>query len=208
MSGNKKPRKKISLVRNKTKHIDAVINRCLAKFHVIGDMNRIPTAFHYGDIKMHLKGVDLKLALEYVNEFLFDLKQPWTLMGYYYFKNLDGVVSVPAVIEREDTTYLEMGDVAESLIKDMAREICNFDSNLKREDLLFYGYYLTYGKDLNIESVENQLHEIFLKITNSLENIVPNVVIINREKLINALNNDKFHLVNSNALSTSFKQID
>jgi len=203
---NKKPRKKISLIRNKANHINAVLERCLAKFHIIGDMNHLPTAFHFADLSLHLKGGDLKIAQEYAREFLLEKKQPWTMMGIYYFKSDDKVEVSIAVTVKEDVTLEHFGTCGESYIKSMAEQVCKEDLTLQRDELAFYGYYLTYGKDLNIDSVENQLAETFLKTTRSLEEIRPDTITITLERLHNALNIDKFHLVNSEALTTNYRQ--
>lgn len=195
MGQNKKPRKKISLIRNKANHINAVLERCLAKFHIIGDMNHLPTAFHYADLSLHLKGGDLKIAQEYTREFLLKKKQPWTMVGIYYFKSDDKVEVSIAVTVKEDVTLEHFGTHGESYIKSMAEQVCKEDQTLQRDEFAFYGYYLTYGKDLNTDSVEDQLSDSFLKITDSLENIRPDTVPITLERLYNALDADKFHLV-------------
>lgn len=205
MAKNSKSRKKSSMIRRTSNHITAVIQRCIAKFHIIGDMNHLPTAFHYGDIKLHLKGMELKIGLEHANEFLLEKRQSWTFMAIHYFKTEQGIEVIPVVLVKEDTTLGEMGTHGEAMLKECRESVYTSGEGYSDDTLLFYGYYLTYGKDLNIGSVEEQLSTIFLKTTKDLTEISDNVVEITTDKVINALLSDKFHLVNSNALTTELQ---
>lgn len=197
MASNKKPRKKGSVVRRKSNHIGAVLNRTIAKFHIIGDMNHVPTAFHFGDIALHLKGKDLEIAQEHALEYLCLERKTWTFMGLFFFKSPEGIQIIPSLMEVEDTVLGEMGANGESYLKQMRENIYAERPEFSDDVLEFYGYYLTYGNNLNIGSVEDQLCMSFFKITNDLENIEPHVVEITEDKVLASLGKDKFHLVDT-----------
>lgn len=205
MANNKKPRKKGSIVRRKSNHIGAVLNRAIAKFHIIGDMNHIPTAFHFGDIALHLKGKDLEIAQEHALEYLCLERKTWTFMGLFFFKSEEGIEIIPSVMEVENTVLGEMGKNGEDYLKQMRDSIYSENPHYSDDTLEFYGYYLTYGNNLNISSVEDQLCASFFKITNDLESIEPHVVEITEDKVMTALGRDKFHLVDSKTKTTEMK---
>lgn len=202
MASNKKTRKKGSQVRRKSDHIGAVLNRSLSKFHIIGDMNHLPTAFHFADLSLHLKGMDLKIAQEHALEYLCVERKSWTFMGLFYFSSPEGVEIIPRVLTIEDTVLSEMGTHGEDYLKQMRESIYSETPELSDDKLEFYGYYMTYGSALNIDSIEEQLCTIFFKITNDLENIIPNVVEITEDKVMDSIARDKFHLVDSKSSIT------
>lgn len=206
MANSKKPRKKgKGIFGRKAVHISSVINRCMSKFHVIGDMNHRPTAFHFADISMHLKGEDLRIGLEHVMQFLCELKQPWTFMAFHYFKDSNGEVEcIPVAITLDDVTYNDIGEQGEDILKQLRESVYNSDPRYNDDTLLFYGYYFTHGKGLALETVEDKLIENFLKVNKDLEEIKEHVVEITKKKLLYALEADKYSLVNSEALKTTF----
>lgn len=202
MASNKKTRKKGSPIRRKSNHISYVLNRVMAKFHIIGDMNHLPTTFHFADLNLHLKGKDLEIAQEHALEYLCLERKPWTFMGLFFFKSAEGVEIIPRVIEVEDTTLGEMGKNGEEYLLTMRQSIYEENSEYSDDTLEFYGYYLTYGHGLNIDSIEDQLCTSFFKITNDLENIQPHVVEITEDKVLASIGRDKFHLIDTKTTKT------
>lgn len=207
MAGNKKPRKAPKTVaRRKTDHIVRILRICLSKFHIIGDMNHIPTAFHFGDLAQHLSGMDLKVAHQHAYEWLCIVPRTWTMMGIHYFKTEEGFEVIPISLVRENATLKTMGADGEELLKEMRDAMVASNPDHNEDNLLFYGYYLTYGDDLHLDTVEDQLTESFMKITADFTKVEPHVVRITEEKVLKALQNDKFSISNKNALSTQLSR--
>lgn len=203
MAGNKKPRKKTSLVKRRSNHIKIALDKCLSKFHLIGDVNHRPKAFHYADLSMYLKGTDLKVGYQLAQEYLLVDKRPWTLIVYHFFKTETGIEIVPATIVVKDTDLIDMGNRCEDLFKDLRESVYQANEGLNDANLAFYGYYLTYGDNLLVESIEENICNGFFKLTNDLADVTPNVVRVTSDKLIQALAEDKYHLSNRDALSTN-----
>jgi len=200
VANKKQVRKKSGgLVRRRTNHIGAVINRCIAKFHMIGTMNHLPTAFHWGDIALHLKGMDLKIGYENAYEFLAEERKPWTLLVIHFFKTADGIEAVPLSMVVPDATLIEIGRNGEVLLHQLRQQLYEAEPQYSDDVLEFYGYYFTYGDNLQIDSIEDQLTDAFMAKTNNLESIVPAVEEIDEAKVLAALLHDKFRLVKREA---------
>lgn len=209
MAGNSKPRKKSGKgIRRKSQHIEAVLRRCVSKFHIIGDMNHVPTAFHFGDMSLHLKGMDLRIGLEHFVEFLNEERKTWTFLVIHYFSIGDAIEVVPAHIEIEDTTMVEMGRNGEIYLKQIREQVYAADDRLSDDNLEFYGYYITHGKDLPIQSIEDQLTDSFMIITKDLAAVRPSVTQLTKEGVIKSLEHDKFRLhYTENAMSSDMVEV-
>jgi len=203
MAGNKKPRKAVKPQSKRiAAHIISVLRVVLGKFHVIGDMNHLPTAFHFAELSQHLKGSDLRIAQDYAFDWLCIHKRAWTMVAMHYFKTEEGIEVIPTSLVIQDATLGIMGRDGEFLLKEMREALFKTNDAYNEDTLAFYGYYMTHGEDLNIASVEDQLSESFLKITQDLEKIQPHVVAITEEKTLMSLGKDKFSISNRNALTT------
>lgn len=197
MAGSKKPRKKYSPIRSTGTHIDTVVNRCMSKFHYVGDMNHPPLAYHYGDIALHLKGEAKKVAYEHIHEQLLDKPGPWTLIGYHFFNLNEKIEVIPATIVVPDVTLQDMGDRFEDLLKDLRDSITASDKRFHEGNLAFYGYYLTYGEDLQVDRIEKGMVDSLFKITDDMTNIQPYIVKVDADSLFKALGEDKYTLLNN-----------
>lgn len=204
MAGNKKPRKPAKPQSKRiAAHIISVMRVVMSKFHIIGDMNHLPTAFHFAELSQHLKGSDLRIAQQHAFEWLCVQTRPWTMVAMHYFKTEEGIEVIPTSTVILDANLATMGRDGEYWLKEMREALFKTNKAYNEDTLAFYGYYMTHGEDLNIASVEDQLSESFLKITQDLEKIEPHVVAITEEKTLMSLGKDKFSISNRNALTTN-----
>ena len=201
---SKKPRnKKYNPIRDKSKHISAVLNAAMHKFYVMGDMNHSPASFHISEINSRLKGMDLKIALQQVTQFLYSERKLWHFAVFHFF-DVDGKLEViPTNMKIENTLLNEVGDDAEENIRLLKESIIDSEPGLTEENYIFYGYYINYGSDLLMSAMEEDIIAAFLKVNNDFTDIKPNVVTCTAEKILRAIANEKFSLVNSKALSTN-----
>lgn len=203
MAGNKKTRKKSSVVRRKGSHITAVLNTAMHKFYMMGDMNHKPASFHVSDIKMHLKGKDLDLALIEMCKFLYDTKQTWVFVVYHFFKVDDKLEVVPTVMTMKDVDLKEVADDAEENIRMLRDSVIEPSGDFCEENYAFYGYYINYGDNLLMEQMEPDIISALLKVNADLTDIKEHVCTCDAESILRAIASEKFSLVDSERLKTS-----
>lgn len=209
MAGNKKNvRKKSSVVRRKTQHIQRVINTAMHKFYMLGDMNHKPMSFHISDIKLHLNGIDRDIALQEVCKFLYGEKRTWIFAVYHFFK-VDGKLEViPSIMRLDDSDLREVADAAQENIAQLKDSVIDSDDGLTAENYLFYGYYINYdiGNNLRMDLMEEDIITAFLKVNNDLDNVKPDVVECNAEVVLRAIAGEKFSITNSFAMKTTMQE--
>lgn len=204
MAGNKKsPRKKKhSVMRAKTNHITTVLNTAMHKFYMLGDMNHDPASFHISDIKMHLKGFDLNVALQEVCKFLYGEKRTWVFAVYHFFE-VDGKLEVvPSVMTLADTDLREVADAAQENIRILKDSVIDGDEGHTEENYKFYGYYINYGDNLLMGEMEQDIISALLKVNKDLTEVKPEISECNAEKVLRAIAGEKFSLVNSQAMKS------
>lgn len=203
MAGNKKsPRKKGAVLRRKSNHISNVLNTAMHKFYIMGDMNHDPLSFHISDIKMHLKGVDLNLALQEVCKFLYGEKRTWVFAVYHFFEVGGKLDVVPTIMKLADTDLREVADSAEENIRILKDSVIDNEDGHTEENYVFYGYYINYGDNLLMDEMEADITSALFKVNKDLTEIKPEIAVCNAEKVLRAIAGEKFSLVNSNALKT------
>lgn len=203
MAGNNKaPRKKHGVRRTRSKHIAAVLNTAVHKFYIMGDMNHDPMSFHINDIKMHLKGIDIKIALEEVVKFFYKEPREWVFAVYHFFE-VDGKIQVvPTIMKLQDVLLNEVGDAAEENIKTLKDSIIGTEDVLTEENYIFYGYYINYGDNLRMDLMEDDIIKALLKVNKDLTEIKPEVQTCTADKILFAIAGEKFSMANSSALQT------
>lgn len=195
------------LQRRKAKHIEAVLNRAMGKFYIIGDMNHGPMSFHVSDIKLHLKGQDREIALQEMCKFLYGEEREWVLAVYHFFK-IDGKIEVvPTVMKLGNTLLQEVADDVEDHISTLKDSVIDDEDGFTKENYLFYGYYINYGAELRMDLMEDDIIKALLQVNNDLTDVNPNVVTCSAEKVLRAIAGEKFSLTDSSALQTNFKEV-
>lgn len=202
MAGNKKSRKKYSPLRKKSQHVAAVLNTAMHKFYIMGDMNHDPMSFHVSDLKLHLKGVDLKIALEEMTKFFYSERREWVFAAYHFF-NINGKTEVvPTIMKIGDSLLNEIGDSAEEYISQLKESVMDPDNGFTEENYIFYGYYINYGDNLRMDLMEDDIIKALLKVNKDLTDIKPERAICTAEKILFAIADEKFSLANSAALKS------
>lgn len=199
--------KKFSPIRNKSKHITNILNTAMHKFYILGDMNHNPMSFHISDIKANLRGVDLEIALTEVCKFLYGQKRDWVFAVYHFFKVEDQIQVIPSILKLGDTDLREVAEAAEENIKLLKDSVLDEDEGLTAENYMFYGYYINYGDNLRMDLMEDDIIAAFMKVNNDFENISAEVVECTAEKVLFAIAEEKFSITNSQALTTSMKEV-
>lgn len=208
MAKQKKPRnKKYGIVRAKTNNITSVVSRVISKFQIIGDQYHAPLAFHYNEIQLYLKGMDLKVGYQHANEYLFEHKKPWSVIGLFFTKDGDNIEVHSARAILEDTTLYAVGEQLEDVLRGMRLGLFSDMGTESNNEVIFYGYFITYGgEDINVDSIENQLAPSFLKITKDLTVFPEKEHVFTPESILAAIKADKYSAANRNALSTEYKE--
>lgn len=207
MAKQKKPRNKTyAPLRARVKHVQTVLNKAINKFYMIGDMNHAPASFHLSDVQLHLKPTDAAIAYQELAKFLYGEKRPWGV-GIYHFFEIDGAVEVvPAVIKMDDTDLREVADSVEQHIADTKAAILDPENGFTEESHIFYGYYINYGDNLSWDAMEGEIIEALMKVNNDLEDIKPEVVTCDSEKVLMALRNEKFSISDTLSLTTNMQE--
>lgn len=203
MAGNKKsPRKKYAQLRKRSQHVSAVLNKAIHHFYIMGDMNHSPMSFHISDLKLHLKGADLKLALEEMTKFFYAQRQEWVFAVYHFFR-IDGKLEVvPTIMRIGDSLLNEIGDGAEEYIDQLKESVMDPDNGFTEENYIFYGYYINYGSDIRLDLMEDDIIKALLKVNKDLTDIKPERVTCTANKILLAIAEEKFSLINSAALKS------
>lgn len=207
MAKQKKPRNKTyAPLRARVKHVQTVLNNAISKFYMIGDMNHAPASFHLSDVQLHLKPADAAIAYQELAKFLYGEKRPWGV-GIYHFFEIDGAVEVvPAIIKMDDTDLREVADSVEQHIADTKAAILDPENGFTEESHIFYGYYINYGDNLSWDAMEGEIIEALMKVNNDLEDIKPEVVTCDSEKVLMALRNEKFSISDTLSLTTNMQE--
>lgn len=205
MAGNKTTRKKKGgSGRRMSKHIAAVLNHVMDKFYIMGDMNHSPTSFHTSGLNLHLKGMDLVIALQEMMKFLYGERKQWTFAVYHFFK-IDGKIEViPSLMRIDDSLLNEVADNAEDNIKLLKDSVMDEEEGLTEENYIFYGYYINYGEHLRMDLMEQDIITALMKVNGDLVSVNPEVETCTAEKILRSISNEKFSLVNSNSLKTDY----
>lgn len=128
-------------------------------------------------------------------------------MGIYHFFEIDGAVEVvPAVIKMDNTDLREVADSVEQHIADTKAAILDPENGFTEESHIFYGYYINYGDNLSWDAMEGEIIEALMKVNNDLEDIKPEVVTCDSEKVLTALRNEKFSISDTLSLSTNMQE--
>lgn len=208
MAKQKKSRnKKYSPIRSRVSHIGAVLNTAVNKFYMVGDMNHGPQSFHLSDIKMNLKPDDARIALGEMCEFFYGQPRTWAL-GVYHFFNIDGKIEViPTVLKMEDILLNEFADQVDEQIETVKQAILDPEEGYTEESHIFYGYYINYGDNLSWDAMEGEIIGALMKVNNDLQDINPEVVPCNAEKVLFAIAGEKFSITNSNAIKSELEEV-
>lgn len=203
MAGNKKSvRKKYSPLRKRSKHISAVLNTAMHKFYIMGDMNHDPMSFHLSDIKLHLKGADIGIALEEMTKFFYAERREWVFSVYHFFEVNGKVEVVPSIIKIADSLLNEIGDSAEEYIQQTKDSVIGTEEGFTEENHIFYGYYINYGDNLRMDLMEDDIITALLKVNKDLTDIKPERQLCTANKILFAIADEKFSVANSQAIQT------
>lgn len=205
MASSKPRNKKYNRNHSKARHISSVINQCLAKFQIIGDDKHEPLAFHYAAMSSHLKGTDLVVGLNELNNFLLVETRPWTVLYLNFFRDGETIENVPVNVVYPDCNLRILGREFESNREVVMESLAEAGYDLSER--IFTAFFITYGDELNTDLIESQLSDKILRVTNNLTNIGTTRVLITEENMVNALKRDKFSLANSDALKTDYKEV-
>lgn len=204
---NKKPRnKKFNQLRTRTSHITNVLNKAINKFYMMGDMNHDPMSFHVSDIKMHLRGNDLGIALSELAKFFYGEKRHWAIGIYHFFKINDKVEVVPTIIKMDGVDLREVAEVVDVNIQLAKEAIMDPEEGYTEENHFFYGYYINYGDNLSWDAMEPDIIQAFMKVNRDFENVSPDVCTCTAEKVLQAIAGEKFSITDSNRLKTTMTE--
>lgn len=204
MAGKKKAvrTKKYSPLRTRSKHISAVLNTAMHKFYIMGDMNHDPMSFHLSDIKLHLKGKDIAIALEEMTKFFYDERREWVVAMYHFFDVAGKIEVVPSIMKIQDSLLNEIGDHAEEYFQQLKESVLGTADGLTEENYIFYGYYINYGDNLRMDLMEDDIITALLKVNKDLTEIKPERRLCTADKILFAIAGEKFSLANSQAIPT------
>jgi hypothetical protein len=142
-----------------------------------------------------------------MSKFFYGQRKQWTFAVYHFFKVNGKIEVAPTIMRIEDTLLNEVADAAEKNIQILKESILDTEDGLTEENYIFYGYYINYGESLRMDLMETDIISALMKVNNDLQDISPEIVTCNAEKVLRAIAGEKFSIVNSNSLSTEMVEV-
>ena len=184
--------------RAKVTHITQSLNHALGKFYIIGDKNHLPMTFGLCELKVRLKGDDLKIGLEEAMKFLLDTPNTWVIAIYHFF-DVDGIVEViPVTCTVPEFTLGIACDLVPALIEET--KVCILEKE-KYKDLECYyshhAYYINYGNDLNFDKMDGDLINAMFTVSKDLQMTSENTPVVNGYKVLDNILKDPSEVTGS-----------